>query len=87
LTPLPHPIDVDVTLEIIRIFLCPESLAGHFGGLAAVRLEAMCLPLGVTVIRGKELFTAVAVLFLDAFHDRNLQVNHQASGSMWKGKA
>jgi hypothetical protein len=77
---------MDGTLEIVRIFLCPAALAGRFGGLAAVWFETMCLPLGITVIRGKELFTAVALLFLDAFHDRNLQVNHQTSGAMRKEK-
>jgi hypothetical protein len=32
---------MDGTLEIVRIFLCPEALTGRFGGLAAVRLEAI----------------------------------------------
>jgi hypothetical protein len=77
---------MDGTLEIVRIFLGPEALTGHFGGLAAVGFETMCLPLGITVIRGKEFFTAVALQFLDAFHDRNLQVNHQTSGTMRKEK-
>jgi hypothetical protein len=75
----------------------PPYLSGHKRALqekmteVAGKAEHNALPdvslVDGYLIKGKKLFTAVALPFLDAFHDRNLQVNHQTSGAMRKENA
>jgi hypothetical protein len=57
------------TLEVTGIVTGPLTLTHGFTGLATLRFAAIGLSLGVTVVRGEELFTTPAQPFSDALHD------------------
>jgi hypothetical protein len=52
---------MDWTLEIIGIFIRPLLLAGSFTCLSALRLTAIRLFLGVTIVRSENIFAAPAL--------------------------
>jgi len=56
------------SLEVIGILLGPLPLTCGFAGLAAVRLSAVDLGLGVTVIGEEELPATRALPFSGAYH-------------------
>jgi len=57
------------SLEVIGVFLGPTPLARGFTGHATVRLLAIDLGLGVTVIGKEEVLATRALPFSGAFHD------------------
>jgi len=56
-------------LEVTGIVTGPLTLAHGFAGFATLRLAAISLSLGVTVVREEELFATPAQPFSDALHD------------------
>ncbi|HAR45639.1 MAG TPA: hypothetical protein DCS05_05550 [Nitrospiraceae bacterium] len=54
LPPLAHPFDVNLILEVIRIFRGPTALARGLAGLTALRFAAVDLLVGISTIGGKE---------------------------------
>jgi len=57
------------TLEVTGIITGPLPLARGLARLATLRLTAIDLCPGVTVVRGEKLFAAQAQPFSDALHD------------------
>jgi hypothetical protein len=60
---------MDETLEVVGIITGPLPLAGRFARLAARGLPAICLLLGIAVVRKEKLFATQALPFSRAFHD------------------
>jgi hypothetical protein len=63
-------------LEVTGILKGPPPLTSDFTRLAALRLAAIGLCLGVTAVREEETFATPAMPFSGAFHTRHLRNNH-----------
>jgi len=74
LAPLPDPLDVLGTGEVMFIFrfVQPPSLTVFFAGFSAFRLPAVVLVVGITRVRRKKCFTVPAFLFSDSSDHRPL---------------
>ena len=74
------------TLEVAGILSGPPPLTCDFTRLAALRLAAIGLCLGVAVVREEETFATPAMPFSGAFHTRHLRGNHPTLEPMGKEK-